>query len=110
VTFHERNVIELLERSLPERFGGGPTDYQLVESEGVEGSPRLRLLVDPSVGAVDESALLEVLMSELGDASPMARLMERHLRSFVTFEVERGPPMRTPSGKVLHLYVENRGP
>jgi len=108
VTFSERDVVALLEQSLPARFGGGPTDYQLVESEGVDGSPRLHILVDPGVGEVDEGALLETLMSGLGDASPMARVMERHLRSFAPLEVERRPPIRTPAGKVLHLHVENR--
>jgi len=108
VTFHETDVIRLLEETLPERFGGGPADYQLVESDSADGTLNLRILVDPHVGEVDEAALRTALLTGLGDASPVARVMERHLESFPGLRVERRSPLRTRAGKVMHLHVENR--
>src|SRR5262249_41055382 len=45
MTFLDSDVIRVLDEILPARFGGGPTDYQLVEDEGADGRPRIRLLV-----------------------------------------------------------------
>jgi len=44
MTFLDTDVIRVLEEVLPARFGGAPTDYQLLEDEADDGSPRLRLL------------------------------------------------------------------
>ncbi|MDX1396659.1 MAG: hypothetical protein R3195_19925 [Gemmatimonadota bacterium] len=109
VTFHERDVVRLLEVTLPERFGGGPADYQLVESDGPAGRPRLRIVADPRLGELDEPALIRALLDGLGSASPIARVMEKQLADAAELSVERRPPLRTRSGKVLHLHVENRG-
>ena len=51
-----------LEKALPARFGGGPTDYQLVEGAGEDGQPRLQLVVDPAVGALDATALADAFL------------------------------------------------
>src|SRR5262249_44513834 len=40
MTFLDTDVIRVLEEVLPARFGGGPTDYQLVEEDGADGQPR----------------------------------------------------------------------
>ena len=53
MTFLDTDLIRVLEEVLPARFGGAPTDYQLVEEEAAEGQPRVRLLVHPRIGAVD---------------------------------------------------------
>ena len=50
VTFLAADLVHVLEEALPRRFGGGPTDYQLVEQEGAgragpvspAGEPRAR--------------------------------------------------------------------
>jgi hypothetical protein len=39
MTFYDTDVIRVLETALPARFGGGPTDYQLVEEETEFGRP-----------------------------------------------------------------------
>ena len=39
MTFLDTDVIRILEADLPARFGGGPTDYQLVEEEPSMGDP-----------------------------------------------------------------------
>ena len=57
IRFFDTDLIGVLEKVLPVRFGGGPTDYQLVEDEAENGQPRLRLVVDPAVGTLDVRAL-----------------------------------------------------
>ena len=66
MTFLDTDVIRVLEEVLPERFGGGPTDYQLVEEEDAEGRPGLRLLVDPAVGPLAPDAVTEAFLSAIG--------------------------------------------
>jgi phenylacetate-coenzyme A ligase PaaK-like adenylate-forming protein len=44
------DIVRILERSLPKRFGGTTTDYQLVECEG-KNQTEMELRVHPRVGA-----------------------------------------------------------
>ena len=39
MTLLDTDVIRLLDEVLPARFGGAPTDYQLVEHESDDGEP-----------------------------------------------------------------------
>jgi len=104
MTFLDVDVARVLDEVLPARCGGGPTDYQLVEDETPEGRPRLRLLVAPSVGPLDERAAVDVFLTALGGASGAERVMERLWRSGAFVGVERAVPRTTPSGKILHLH------
>lgn len=108
VTFLDLDVVRVLEEVLPGRFGGGPTDYQLVEEEGEDGQPRLRLLVHPAAGPVDPTAVAETFLAAVGAGSGAERLMELHWRQAGVLRVERRPPLATGGGKVLHLYRERR--
>src|SRR5204863_6174619 len=54
MNYYYGDLFELLERTIPGDFGGGPGDYQLVEEEDSAGQTRLTLVVHPAVGAVDE--------------------------------------------------------
>jgi hypothetical protein len=105
MTFLDTDVIRVLEEVLPERFGGGPTDYQLVEEEGDKGQPRLRLLVHPSVGPLDAAALADAFLTAIGGTSDATRVMELQWRDAGLLRVERCPPRTTASGKILHLLV-----
>lgn len=109
VTFDDAEITRLLEETLPDRFGGGPTDYQLVEEESERGDSLLVLRVHPHVGSVPEDEVLESLISGLGIGSPVHRMMERHLRTAVDVRVERSAPLVTRSSKIMHLHVRPRG-
>ena len=50
MTFLDSSVMRVLDEVLPARFGGGPTDYQLLEEEGDDGLSRVTLLVHPAIG------------------------------------------------------------
>jgi hypothetical protein len=105
ITFFDTDVIRVLEDVLPSQFGGGPTDYQLVEEEAPGGSPRLRLLINPSIGPVNEAAVANAFLEAIGEGSGGPRVAELVWREARLLRVERREPERTPSGKILHLHM-----
>ena len=106
MTFLDTDLIKVLEDVLPARFGGGPTHYQLVEKEGRDGRPLLRLLVHPAVGPVDPAAVANAFFTAIGAGSNAARVMELFWRAADLLRVERRAPRVGESGKILHLHQE----
>jgi hypothetical protein len=104
----DSDVITVLEETLPARFGGGPTDYQLLEEESPDGRPRLRLLVHPAVGPLDEAAVAEAFLRSIGEGSGVERLVELQWRQAGLPVVERRPPRAAASGKIRHLDQAGR--
>jgi hypothetical protein len=100
------DVVRILEDVLPRRFGGGPTDFQLVETEGEQGEPRLRLLVSPSVGPLDPAAVADAFLEAVGPGSGVERITALQWRESRSLTVERRPPLRTTLGKVQHVHRE----
>jgi hypothetical protein len=101
------DVVRILETVLPRRFGGGPTDYQLVETS-TQGGPRLRLLVHPSVGPLDAAAVADVFLEAVGPGSGIERIAALQWRESQSLAVERRVPRRTLAGKIQHLHRERR--
>jgi hypothetical protein len=106
MTFLDTDVVRVLEEVLPARFGGGPTDYQLLETEGADGLPRMTLLLRPELGAVDEGAVVEVFLSAISAVARAERVMGLAWRDAKIVSVERRSPLTTASGKILHLHVD----
>jgi len=104
-TFLDVDIVRILEEILPGRFGGGPSDYQLVEESADDGLPRLSLLVHPSVATVDPDALSKVFLDALGAGSGTRQVMALQLRKAGFLRVERRAPLATSTGKVLHLWA-----
>jgi hypothetical protein len=104
MTFLDTDLVGVLEEVLPRRFGGGPTDYQLVEEESAEGRPALRLLVHPRVGAVDALAVSRVFLDAIGSGSGAQKVMQLAWHDAGVLRVERQPPRTTDLGKILHLH------
>jgi hypothetical protein len=104
MTFLDTDLIRVLEEVLPARFGGGPTDYQVVEEEDGEGRSRLRLLVHPAVGPVEADTLIDVFLSAIGAGGGAERVMALQWRAAELVAVERTAPLAMPTGKVLHLH------
>ena len=109
MSFLDTDVIPVLEEVLPARFGGGPTDYQLVEDEGEAGEPRLRLLVSDRVGDVDPHAVAETFLAAMSFGSGVERVMGLMWRQARLLRVERRSPVTAASGKVLHLHIPDGG-
>jgi hypothetical protein len=104
MTFHDRQIVRVLEEVLPPAFGGGPLDYQLVEEQASSGEPRLRLLVHPRLGPLDEAAVLEAFLDAIGAGSGVGLVMMTQWRQAGWVRVEREGPFSTEAGKVLHLH------
>jgi hypothetical protein len=101
-------LLRLVEEVLPDRFGGDPTDYQLVEEEEPSGLPRVSLVVSPRVGKVDADQViataLEVLASGAG-GNGAGRVMAHQWRDAGTLQVVRREPYATMAAKILPLHV-----
>lgn len=108
MTFLDADVVRVLEETLPAGFGGGPTDYQLVEEETGSGQSLLRLLVHPRLGTLDHAAVAETFLSALGGGRGAERLMSEVWRDARLIRIERRPPVATVAGKILHLRAEAR--
>jgi hypothetical protein len=103
-------VIAILEETLPDRFGGGPTDYQLIEDEHTDGQAAIRLLVHPRLGALDEAAVARTFLEAIGGGSGAARVNGALWREAGFLRVERSEPRLNGAGKVLHLAIGERQP
>ena len=103
MTFLDADVIRVLEEILPARFGGAPTDYQLVEDETAGGRPAVRLLVHPRVRLTSLDAVRRVFLDAISQESETARVMGIAWRDAQLVSVERRAPIPTASGKILHL-------
>jgi hypothetical protein len=100
MTFLDQELEVILDGVLPQRFGGEPTDYQLVEADQ---APELRLVVDPRIGLLDVEAVRQTFLAALGERGA-ARVMAAQWRTAGLPRVERRAPSRTPAGKLLHLH------
>lgn len=100
------NLLEVLEGTLPSDFGGGPGDYQLLEEEDAGGQTRLTLLIDPAVGAVDETRVLACLQEALERGGGAPQYMARAWQQYGTLRVRREAPRTSSRGKVLPLHLE----
>jgi hypothetical protein len=106
MTFFDIDVIRVLEEVMPARFGGFPTDYQLLEQESEKGEPQLRLLVHPELGPMNTDEVAETFLSAIGATNRLYRMMESCVREARILKVERRIPQSTRSGKILHLHIE----
>ncbi len=106
VTFAGTEMAQILDTLLPERFGGTPLDYQLVEEEQ-EGVTRLVVVVSPVVGPLNERELIDCILQGLG-ASNLAADIRAHWGKGDSIRVRREVPTVTGAGKVVPLRVERK--
>jgi hypothetical protein len=102
------DLAELVEKILPETFGGLSVDYQLAEEEDAAGQTRLVLRIHPRVGPIDEMAAAALLRRELGRGSWEKEFQARVWERAGTLRVWREAPVASARGKILALEVPNR--
>lgn len=111
VTFVDTDFVRILERELPQAFGGRSTDYQLMEEEDEHGFTRLHLLVSPRIGKLNEAAVLEKFMTLLrqSEASPesWAQSGVEMWRQSGMVRIRREEPVSTASGKILPFHLRS---
>jgi hypothetical protein len=99
------DVINLVEKTLPRKFGGCATDYQLVERVS-DGLSRLCIVVSPGIGDLDETEVVHTAVEDLcRRPGPMA-LMTRLVSSGNDVEVVRREPYTTLAGKTSAIHVD----
>jgi hypothetical protein len=105
----DADLIRLLEEVLPERFGGGANDWQLVEDEAPDGAPRLALVASARIGALDEAAVREQVLAWIGRGRGIERITALLYRDGGYLGIVRREPFTT-SGKVAHLHTAHSRP
>jgi hypothetical protein len=102
--FMGADLIDILEVALPQRFGGGPTDYQFVEDEQ-GGETILKLVISPEVGPLDEAEVVAFVLDRLRHGTASGRLMTDIWRDSGLLHLERARPYLTGAAKVQPLHV-----
>lgn len=112
VTFVDTDFIHIIEKQLPEKFGGQSTDFQLVEEEDEKGFNRMRLLVSPRLGAIDENAIVSSFIDMLkkSESSPESWAQSGSVMwdQARVIRIKRDYPVSTPSGKILPFHLLGR--
>jgi len=101
------DILRILEEALPARFGGSPSDYQLVEMDG-DAQSELELRVHPRVGAVAVDDVHEYFLSQI---KPLwgGALTRREWKQTGGVRVVIAEPYATKTGKVLALHLMGLG-
>jgi hypothetical protein len=102
MNFLGSDLLRLVEDVLPQRFGGAPTDYQLVEGESADGLPRVDIVVRPSIGELDQTDVLQTVTDFFNSVPHTAGYGDRW-RVGKTLRVVRREPTASSAGKVLAL-------
>jgi hypothetical protein len=105
VTLVGSEMVHILEEVLPARFGGSSLNYQLLEEEDEQGFTRLSLLVSPSVGAIDEEAIIDAVMEGLERSSVASDLARVVWNQAKILRVRRMEPFWTQRGKLMPLHL-----
>jgi hypothetical protein len=109
MNFIDSDVTKVLDEVLPARFGGSPTDFQILEEENEDGVPVLKLLVRPSVEFLNEDEVIETFIRGISRGADANRVIGMAWRSAGLLRVERREPLSTRSGKILHMHVKSAG-
>jgi len=101
------DVLQILESALPARFGGVPSDYQLVEKEGV-AQTEIELRVHPRLQLGSEDEVRRFFLAELSrlwSGSTTRRMWTQSGSIRVTFAA----PLMSGGRKVLPLHLLGSG-
>lgn len=98
------DLLTLVEDVLPARFGGSPTDYQLVETER-DGLTRVSLVVSHAVGKIDEDSVVHAVLAFLRNRGLGEAMMADMWAQSLTLHVVRQEPHVTSGGKILPLQT-----
>ncbi|MCX7015372.1 MAG: hypothetical protein NTW86_22940 [Candidatus Sumerlaeota bacterium] len=108
MTFLGTDLVQTIERGLPERFGGGPADWQLLEEEDEQGRSRLTLRASPRLGGIDEEAAIRFLYERIRATGAAGRLFSDVWKEGRAVRMERKDPLATPAGKVFPFHTLRR--
>jgi hypothetical protein len=101
--FSATDLLHLMDDVLPSRFGGAPSDYQLVERERA-GMTEVDLVASPRLGPLAEREVIETFIAALG-ADAGREMMAGLWEEGGTVRLVRREPQATETGKILPLQV-----
>ncbi len=107
MTIMGSDFVRILEEVLPRKYGGAPTDYQLLEEEGERGQTYLNLVVSPEIGPIDDADIIETVLGELRSDAQGGKLAAAFWTQVNTLRVKRMQPL-TSSGKITTLHLKKR--
>jgi hypothetical protein len=99
----------ILEKVLPDEYGGSPTDYQLLEEEDSSGMTHLSLIISPAVGKINNEKVLATVLNEIRKNAGGGKLAAGLWSQINTMQVRRIDPI-SKAGKIstLHLLKPKR--
>lgn len=98
------DFVRILEEVLPQKYGGAPTDYQLLEEEDSKGQTHLSLIISPDIGDVDENIVRQTVLNELRQSAHGGKLAAGFWSQVDTLQVKRIHPISS-SGKIITLQL-----
>lgn len=101
VTLIGSDAVRALEEVLPDRFGGSPLDYQLIEEEDERGMTVISLVIDPSVPIERERDVLEAFVQAAGDSGMVWDGGD-------SLRIKRQKPVLTRAGKLMPLHLSRK--
>lgn len=107
VTLVGADLVRILEQALPARFGGGPTDYQLVETHAADQN-RLMLRVSRRVQLSSLEEVKSCFLRELRVPSG-GEIASRLWRDADALEVVHEDPVASARGKIMTLHLAGSG-
>jgi hypothetical protein len=107
MTIMGSDLVKTLEETLPVKFGGTPTDYQLIEEEDEKGQTHLNLIISPAVGNIDESQVIETILSDLRKNAYGGKLAAGLWSQLGILKIKRMYPL-SKGGKILTLHLQKR--
>jgi hypothetical protein len=101
------DLVRILEEVLPAKYGGGATDYQLLEEEDSQGQTHLSLIISPTVGTVNEDEVIATVLDELRRVPHPGKLTAGVWAQAKLLRVKRMQPI-SQMGKVMTLHLTKK--
>ena len=98
----------ILDKVLPEKFGGSAQDYQLLEEEDERGFTRRSVIVSPRVSLADESEVVRTVLDELGKGNAFTDLARAFMAQANSLGVKRMDPVWTNRAKLMPLHMAQK--
>jgi hypothetical protein len=99
------DLARIVEEVLPRHFGGGASAYQWIEQDSDTGRPELTLRIDPGIGIIDESEVIDTALGEIARGGEAARLAVAVWRDTGSVRIVREAPKVTLRGKLLPVII-----
>jgi hypothetical protein len=100
-------MVTTLEKTLPDKFGGGPTDYQLIEEEDEKGETSLSLVISPEIGDINEGEVITTILNNLRKNATGGKLAAGMWSQSQTIKIKRIYPI-SKGGKVMTLHLQKK--